>query len=246
MSVTYPNVPLIAGVPAVLRRAGDLRDAQQTLAAASNRELPGTQRWGIYRADGTIALEADSVVSVEHSAEYRISDYPVEGGSFEDYDKVATPFALRVTVVKGGTVEERQQFLTTAQALLETLDLYDVVTPERVYLNVNVTRIGRSANSDRGAGLATVELVLQEVRAAAAAAYSRQDTDSTAPALTEAPVAATPPVSAAPGTTRRPMAVRKVNQGAVQPKRTVISGATLTTTASGRKLFVYDTPPGSR
>lgn len=243
MSALYPNVPLaIAGVPAVLRRAGALADAQEQIATAQ-RDVGNPARWGIFTTAGVIALEADNVVSVEHNAEYQIAGYPVEGGSFESYDKVATPFGIRIALTKGGTVEERGQFLIAAQALLESFDTYDVVTPERVYLNVNATRIARTVNSSNGAGLASVEMVFQEVRTAAKAAYSRTDT---APDLVVAPVAPTPSVSAAPRTTRRPAAARKVNQGAVQPKRVVISGATLTTTASGRKLYVYDRPPGSR
>lgn len=245
MSALYPNVPLsIPGVPAVLRRAGALIDASETIALAG-RDVSSSisqQRWGIFSTDGANVLEADSVVSVEHSAEFRISDYPVEGGAFESYDKVATPFGIRIALTKGGTVEERGQFLIAAQTLLESLTAYDVVTPERVYLNVNVTRIGRTANSTNGAGMATVELVLQEIRQAAKAAYSKVDV----PALVAAPVAATPAVPATPGTTKRPAAVRKVNQGAVQPKPVTISGATLTTTASGRKLYTYATPPGAR
>ena len=248
MSVLFPNVPLaIAGIPAVLRRAGTLVDAREALATAG-RDVSNTiaaQRWGIFSKDGAPVLEADNVVSFEHSGEFRIADYPLEGGSFESYDKVATPFAVRIALSKGGTVVEREAFLSTAQSLLESIDTYNVVTPERTYLNVNVTRIGLTRNATNGAGMTTVELVLQEVRQAAKASFSRTDTTAIE-TLAAAPAVAAPPVTAAPGTTRRPAAVRKVNQGSVQPKRVVVSGATLTTTASGRKLYVYDTPPGAR
>lgn len=248
MSAQFPNVPIaIAGVPAVLRRAGAEADAREVLASA-NRDVSNTiaaQRWGLFALDGSSVLDADNVVSFEYTGEYRIADYPVEGGKFESYDKVATPFATRVAASKGGTVAEREQFLTACNALLESLDPINVVTPERTYLNVNVTRIGMTRNATNGAGMTTVELVLQEIRQAAKAAYSRTN----APAvetLAAAPPVVAPPVTAAPGTTRRPAAVRKTNQGSVQPKRVVVSGARLTTTASGRKLYVYDRPPGSR
>lgn len=248
MSALFPNVPIsIPGVPPVLRRIGAQIDAGETLAAA-NRDVSNTiaaQRWGVFSLAGASVLEADSVVSFEHSAEFRIADYPVEGGAFESYDKVATPFATRVAVSKGGTVAEREQFLTACQQLLESLDAFNVVTPERTYLNVNVTRIGMTRNATTGAGMTTVEIVLQEIRQAAKAAYSRT-TAPAAEALAAAPAQATPPVTAAPGTTRRPASVRKTNQGSVQPKRVTVSGATLTTTASGRKLYVYDRPPGAR
>lgn len=239
MSALFPNVPLaIAGVPAVLRRAGAVADARETLASASNdvSNTIAAQRWGIFTADGTPALEPDSVVSFEHSAEYRIADYPVEGGTFESYDKVATPFATRVAVSKGGTAAEREQFLTACQSLLESLDPYNVVTPERTYLNVNVTRIGTTRNSGAGAGLITVELVLQEIRQAAKAAYSTV-TPAEPPPVAATPVQAAPPVTAAPGTTRTPTAVRKVNQGSVQTKAAAIPGWEVVKTSDGRQLY---------
>lgn len=239
MSALYPNVPLaIAGIPAVLRRAGAVSDAREALATAG-KDVSNTiaaQRWGIFSLDGAPVLEPDSFVSFEHSVEFRIAEYPVEGGSFESYDKVATPFATRVAVSKGGTVAEREVFLAACQTLLESIDAYNVVTPERTYLNVNVTRIGTTRNSSAGAGMVTVEIVLQEIRQAAKAAFSRVTPAELPPvAATPSPVA--PPVSAAPNTTRAPTAVRKVNQGSVQTKPAAIPGWQLVTAPGGQKLY---------
>lgn len=239
VSALFPNVPLaIAGVPAVLRRAGAVADAREALASASDdvSNTIAAQRWGIFALDGSQPLDPDSVVAVEHSAEYRIADYPVEGGAFESYDKVATPFVTRVAVSKGGSVAEREQFLTACQALLESLDPYNVVTPERTYLNVNVTRIGSTRNSSNGAGLIVVELVLQEIRQAAKAAYSTA-TPAEPPPVAATPVQAAPPVTAAPGTTRLPTAVRKINQGSVQTKAATIPGWEVVKTRDGRQLY---------
>lgn len=250
MSALYPNVPLaIAGVPAVLRRQQDLEAARTTIERAQ-RDITNSisaQRWGVFALDGTPVLEPDSVGSFEYGGEYRIVDFPVEGGSFETYDKVATPFNTRLSLTKGGTLPEREEFLTKVEALRSSLDLFNIVTPERTYLNVNVERVGMVRNATNGAGMLTVELVLREIRQAARAQYSRTDTapDETL-ATTPRAQSAAPPVSAAPGTTRQPAAVRKVNQGSVQPKRVVVSGATLTTTASGRQVYVYDRAPGGR
>lgn len=229
MSALFPNVPMsIQGVPTVLRRAGALLDAQQTLASAKDdiTNTQQSQRWGIFTMNGAVVLEADNIVSLEHNAEYRIADYAIEGGSFESYDKVATPFEIRLAASRGGTLSDRSQFQTAAQAALESLETYNVVTPERVYLNVNVTRIGTTRNASAGAGMITIELVLQEVRQAAQAAFSTTSTSDVAQPIATAPVTKTPPVTAAPGTTKRPAAVRKINQGSVQAKvRAVPSSA---------------------
>lgn len=245
MSVLYPNVPLaIAGVPAVLRRAETLSDAQETLADAQNdiSNTIASFRWGVFDQSGTQVLEPDSFGSFEFGLEYRLADYPLEGGGFESYDKVSMPFDTRISLAKGGKQSDREAFLTTVHTLADSTDLYNIVTPERTYLNVNIERVGLVRNATNGAGMLTVELLLREIRAAAKAQFSKTKQDTVG---STAPVSPTPPVTAAPKTVQAPAATRRVNQGAAQPKTVVNPGVRLETTSTGRKLYVYDKPPGT-
>lgn len=244
MSALYPNVPLaIAGVPAVLRRIGAVQDAQEVLADAE-RDVANTIdsfRWGVFDKDGGLALEPTSFGSFEFGLEYRIADYPLEGGGFESYDKVATPFDTRIAMSKSGPLAEREEFLATVHRLVASYDLFSVVTPERTYLNVNFERVGMVRNASNGAGMLTVELILREIRAAAKAQFSKTQTETLTATTQTAP---TPKVSAAPKTVRSASSTRPVNRGAAQPKQVVNPGVKLQTTTSGRKLYVYDRAPG--
>jgi len=249
VSVLFPNVPFsIAGVPAVLRRAQADVDAREALAQAQARSVDqlATKTWGIFTAGGTPVIKPDAIVAVEHAVDYRIADYPIEQGGFESYNKVATPFGIRVAVSKGGTLAERQQFLTAVDALVASLELFDVVTPEKTYVGVNVERSGLSRTASAGAGMLTVELSLREVRRAAKAIFSTTASvpvpDSLAAPVAAPPVQQAPKPTFKPRTTARPTAAKPVSQGSVQPR--TVSGARLVTTKSGAQLYVYDKPTG--
>ena len=54
-------------------------------------------QWGIFDQSGDPVITADTIVEVGYRREYRISDFPVEEGSFASYNKVQTPYDVRVT-----------------------------------------------------------------------------------------------------------------------------------------------------
>lgn len=193
----YPNVPLVAGVPPVLRLPGSIPSPEPRLirdSAAIDRL--SSRRWGIFSDTGATVLQADSVVSVEHGVEYRVSDYPLEAGGFESYNKVATPFEVRVAMTKGGTLAQREAFLNTLAGLVPSLERFNVVTPEQTYRNATIisARLARSATG--GAGMVTVEVGLQEIRQTATATFSD---------------------------TKAPSGATTVNDGAVQPTESGIN-----------------------
>jgi hypothetical protein len=247
MSALFPDVPFTQGVPAVLRDAATNYSAQSLLVPGDDTASSSSNDWGIFNAGGERVLEPDSVVAFERGVEYRISDYPIERGGFQSYNKVATPFEVRLTLTKSGSVADRQAFLNAVDDIQASLDVYDVATPEKVYVGVNVTRVSQSRTAQSGANMATVELLLQEVRQTVTVAYSTVASD-TPPPLAAAPAQASASQPATPkltkGTTKFATAVATVNQGGVQAKPVTISGASLVTSTSGKQLYVYNKPIG--
>ncbi len=171
----FPDVPKVPGVPAVARSLINpgteteprlTQDSITVTAAAKNQ-------WGIYTTAGAQALEPDSITAIGYDAEYRVADFPIEEGGFESYDKVAVPFQNRVVMTKGGTLEQRRAFLRAVDEIKGNLELYNVVTPEWTYLNVNIVRVSTDRSREQGAGLITVELQLQEIRQNATASFSQ-------------------------------------------------------------------------
>lgn len=166
-----PFVPNVPGVPpltsysaqtAVLLFADALIFAFQSL-------FP---RWGIFR-NGIAVIDFDSMLTFELKQDFPISDYPVEGGGFQSYNKVQLPTDIRVSVAAGGSESRRQSFLDSIDAVMNTTDLYDIVTPEQVYLSYCFAHRDFRRSSKNGVGLITVDLWLTEIRVSAQASFQQ-------------------------------------------------------------------------
>jgi hypothetical protein len=163
----YPNVPFVPGVPPVSRSPGFPPTAIPALLFADSLVVDRSAqpaRWGIFSAAGQRVVQADSAYAFSFVQEFRISDYPVEQGGFESYNKVATPYDTRVVLTKGGTEASRQNFLNQLQAVVASLDLYDVVTPEKTYISANVVKYDYDRASHGGVSLLVATVSLREVR----------------------------------------------------------------------------------
>lgn len=170
----YPNVPNVAGVPPVFRQPNAPPAVTVPRLASDSAGVGAASRaaWGIYKTDGTIALEVDSIAIVEPSREFRISDYPTEQGGFQSFNKVAQPGEIQVSVTKGGSDADRQAFLNRLDAMIETVGtFFNFVMPDATLLNRSVVRYEYRRAHDRGVTLLTVEIILREVRVTAASAF---------------------------------------------------------------------------
>ena len=172
---TYPDVPNSPGVPPVPR---DPNAATPTTVSPVTVDAPSLSQaaqeavWGVYDKAGALAIYADSFAEIEYSREFKVATYPMEEGAFQSYNKVETPFDVGVVLTRGGSDADRTEFVNTIDALLASLDLYDVVTPERTYLNVNIVRGRYRRRAESGATLITAEMQLEQVRVTATVAFS--------------------------------------------------------------------------
>lgn len=120
---------------------------------------------------GPSVILDDSTVSFELKQDYSISDYPVEDGGFQSYDKVQLPTEIRVRVAAGGSLANRQAFLASIDLNMGTTLLYDVLTPEAVYFNYCFHHRDFRMQGDKGVGLIVVDLWMTQIRVTATANY---------------------------------------------------------------------------
>lgn len=130
------------------------------------------QQWGLYTQGGQPAATVDNVSSLEAMLEAQISDYPVENGGFASYNKVIRPYDIRLSMSRGGPVEDRQAFVKAIQDAWQSTELFNVITPEVVYLDVNVVGVRRLIESNRGVGLTMLDVALRKVRQTARLAFA--------------------------------------------------------------------------
>ena len=193
----YPNVPMAPGVPPVARDPnntdGDNQDiapaTSDTASTASNASGP---QWGIVDQSGMLVLAPDSVIAVDYSKDYQVSTAPQENGAFISYNKVERPYSIVVTMTIGATLSDRSAFLNTLEDLEASLDLYNAVTPEKTYLNGNITKVSYNRD-ERHAAFIQADIHMEEIRLSGTLAYtSTQNASSAAQVDTGAVQAQTP------------------------------------------------------
>jgi hypothetical protein len=133
-------------------------------------------QWGIF-LDGIPVLTYDNQVNFEYSQDWKISTYPVEQGSFQSYDKVQLPSEIRCRFSAGASTTNRQEMLQSIDSVMSDTQLYDVVTPEIVYLQYNFHHRDYNREAAR-VGLVEIDVHLIEVLETATAQF--QDTASAA------------------------------------------------------------------
>ncbi len=130
--------------------------------------------WGIFlRANPAVpVLKADTVLTFEFHNSWRLSTFPQEQGAFQSYNKVSSPYQARATFSRSGTETERAQFLQTIEDISNSLTLYDIVTPERIYHDANIYDYNLVRRTESGVGLISVEILFEEVRVTATTMFS--------------------------------------------------------------------------
>lgn len=189
-----PNVPKLPGVPTLASYASFTASVLIADTIASITALFRTQ-WGAFK-NGVAVIFADNVVDLSFKQDWAISSYPIEQGGFESYDKVNSPFEVRVRFSSGGSELDRQSLLKSVTTVSKSLELFDIVTPEATYPNVNLMHYSYQRAADHGAGMIVVDTWWVEIRQNAQAAFSNTKSPSGAGAVnggTTPTTAATPP-----------------------------------------------------
>jgi hypothetical protein len=147
-TVPYPGIPTLppnAAFPVLTLIASE---AISSLLWQASQIPPA---WGVFDIFGNLVVEPDSVLEFSNRQEYEVSNFPVQAGSFASYNKVIRPFEITLRFSKGGSVNDRINFLESIAALAASLQLYTVHTPERTYTDVNLDRYEVSRRGAKGA-----------------------------------------------------------------------------------------------
>lgn len=194
---SFPSVPPLPGVPPLPRLPsvlslpefsgkGGLPEVLSAILIAQNTRngviqyddptlpepIPAAV-WGLLDNSAEPVLEVDSVLSIEYLNDSRVPDYPLEKGSFAAYNKVSQPYLIRVSLAKGGSVDDRSEFINKIEQIRESLDLYVLSTPEKAYLNGNVTSISWRREQRNGANLIIIDAHIQEIRESGTATFTQ-------------------------------------------------------------------------
>lgn len=169
----------IPGLPALA--SGIIVQTVQLIAAdiLSILGLADGPQWGLFQ-DGLPVVTADNVLSFEFREHRRISKYPVEEGAFESYNKVTVPYDVRLQFSSGGSIANRQALIDSVDAIMDSTDLFDAVTPEKVYLSINPVHQSIRRSGHSGAGLVVIDLYCEQVRVTTSQQFATSQQSSAA------------------------------------------------------------------
>lgn len=189
---TYPNVPPDPGVPTIPRDPNNPIASPQlltgdTVTVTGYSNLP---KWGLIDQNGKQPIRSDCIVDFEYKRDWAISDYQIQNGSFQSYDKVQLPFDARMTFAMGGSEDDRANFLTQIEDVVESLNMYTAVTPEATYPNCNAAHWDYRRTSSNGVGLIQAHIYFLEVRQISAEQFTNSNTSPASQANTQDPGAA--------------------------------------------------------
>lgn len=193
-----PNIPNVPGVPALSSYSPNGAILLAADAVSIIDALIGPQ-WGIFvsgSAPNLIsnpfgnqifglslngqAFPYNSIVDVDFKQDWPISDYQVEDGGFQSYDKVQLPFDVKVRVASGGNPFARQALLTSVLAAANTLNLYDIVTPEQTYTGCCITHVDFKRAAHNGVGVILMDIWFLQVRITSTSTYSNTQSPTVA------------------------------------------------------------------
>lgn len=178
----FPAVPFAIGVP-VMPRAPDALvgfGSVPMLLADFLGVFDSGSDWGIFDQDGQSVVPHDSVVSFDYRQEYAISDYPVERGGFQSYNKVAVPYDVRFRFTSYGSQAARADFLDTLTSAAASLDLFTATTPDALYQSANIVHFDYHRESrNGGVGMLVVDVLLREIRETGTTQFAQSGTTDT-------------------------------------------------------------------
>ncbi len=187
---TQDGTPVITTALSPLLGLGQLANTFQQVGVLLGQQSTLNQLTGGF-------LELFSIVDFEYKQDWTLSEYQVEQGAFQSYDKVQLPFDVRMRVAAGGSEANRASLLTTVEGIANSIELYNVATPEEFYLNCNVSHYDYKRTAINGVGLLVVDIWLTEIRVTSTSSFSNTQTPGTAGQQALGNVQALPQIPAA-------------------------------------------------
>ena len=171
--IQFPNIPNVLGTPGVQRPFQYLHTAVTYFLGGIESDLlrmylTKSPQWGIWDNDVNITEDYSfltlSTLSFSYQKETRISEYPIENGSFVSYNKVEMPASSNVTLCLSASESEKSYFLDWLESKCISATLLTVVTPDKNYIDHTLEKYSYQRNSKSGASLLIVDLSLRQIR----------------------------------------------------------------------------------
>ena len=122
------------------------------------------EKWNILTSNGAKVLDFDAFHKASISSESKVIQAPVEGGSFVMYNKTSTPLEVNCVLIKAGLPPYLQAYVDQLLSLVDSVELVSIVTPDKEYRNMNLTKVSFDRSAENGVDFISAECNFIEVR----------------------------------------------------------------------------------
>jgi len=116
---------------------------------------------------------------LEFEQRFAITNAPQEGGAFQSYNVVQTPYRVVITFVAGGMASNRAQLRAQVEAIVGTTNLYTALTPEGPITSLAAVGMAYRRHPEDVGALA-ISVLFAQVRPAGNAQFSTTTTPNSA------------------------------------------------------------------
>ncbi|MCU5775128.1 hypothetical protein N5923_23280 [Erwiniaceae bacterium BAC15a-03b] len=132
--------------------------------------------YGIYLKSGAKAISPSSFLGIEYGTDSSVVSSPIEGGSYNSFNKVKRPSVIRVLFTLEGwtgqsgsipnltnfTLTSRTDMLGALDAMVNSAKTYDIETPDTTYEDYDLVRYNYRTSSQE-VTLLTVEAIFEAI-----------------------------------------------------------------------------------
>ena len=161
-----PSVPNLAGVPSLPSNGQPFPAPGRVLSTILSLFVPERYEvWGVFDQNFNQVLQPDSFLEYGFSGSSTVAKFPVQSGSFADYNKVQNPDEVVVVMCKGGLdLYAQRAFIAAIEAMKRSVTLFTVLTPYSSNIKMNLFDYAYRPSLDNGSHMIIIELRLQEIR----------------------------------------------------------------------------------
>lgn len=122
------------------------------------------EQWTILDESQEKAFGFDTFQSLNYKQENKVTQNPVEQGSFVDYNVVETPAEIACVISKHGFAPDLSAFVDALEQYVKSTDLLTVETPEKEYANMKMTKFSYNRSAENGTDVIYAECAFTEIR----------------------------------------------------------------------------------
>ena len=122
------------------------------------------EQWTLLDYSGEKAFEFNAFMSASVKSESKVTQYPVEYGSFAAYNLVQSPLEINCVLAKQGFPEDLSKYVDALLTYVESTDLLSIVTPDLEYPRMKLIKVNFDRTAENGTDIIFAECNFTEIR----------------------------------------------------------------------------------